>query len=48
MKSIKDKFWGLHRHKGEAVISPAWRVGELLEEKLPNKEDSEKATTVEN
>ena len=24
MKSIKDKFWGPHGHKGEAVISPAW------------------------
>ena len=24
MKSIKDKFWGPHGHKGEAVISPVW------------------------
>ena len=42
MKSVKDKFWGPHGHKGEAVISPAWGVGRLLEEKLPNKEDSGK------
>ena len=48
MKSIKDKFWGPHGHKGEAVISPAWGVGRLLEEKLPDKHDSRKAGSVEN
>lgn len=29
-------------------LCPAWGVGRLLEEKLPNKEDSEEAATVEN
>ena len=48
MKSIKDKFWGPHGHKGEAVISPVWGVGRLLEEKLPDKHDSRKAGSVEN
>ena len=29
-------------------LCPAWGVGRLLEEKLPNKEDSEEAATAEN